>query len=220
MVEVNLIPESVLFARTCRRHAVRWATSLALAGTTLALCAGSDWVQRVEVRSLRDKRERLGAEMVRASAELDAVTLAANDAHLRVERARALRSKRAWSGMLALIASRMPEGSWLTSIATDPSSPPGGAGLRPRATATGKTNQQAGLTGSDESVTKIEGPQRLKIVGYASDASEPYQFVTNLKNTNVFRDVVLETSRRERVQDQQAGFASAWYFRFDLACEW
>lgn len=205
MVDVNLIPESVLFARTCRRHAVRWATSLALAITTLALCAGSDWVQRGEVRSLRDKRERLGAEMVRASAELDAVTLAANDAHLRVERARALRSKRAWSGMLALIASRMPEGSWLTSIATDPSAPSQGTRRR---RASGKATPKP----SDQPII-MEAPRKLKIGGFTPNAGDPYEFVTSLKETEVFRAVALRTSQREPVYDGS-------YYRFELVCEW
>lgn len=220
MNDTNLIPVPLRIARSRRRRIKAWSVTVMAALFLLCIPVVFDHYLRVEASRLGTQNEELGGVLTGLRQQLATLTAEADRSLLQLERAKALRSKRAWSAMFATIARSMPDGCWLTSIATDPSSPPGGAGLRPRVTATGKTNRQAGLTGSDESVTKIEGPQRLKIVGYASDASEPYQFVTNLKNTNVFRDVVLETSRRERVQDQQAGLASAWYFRFDLACEW
>lgn len=220
MNDTNLIPMPLRIARGRRRRLKAWGLAVMAALLLLSTPIVFDQYLRVEASRLGTQNEKLAGVLTGLRQQLATLTVEADRSLLQLERAKALRSKRAWSAMFATIARSMPEGCWLTSIATDPSSPSGGARPRPRGTATGMTNRQAGFTSSDESVTKIEAPQRLKIVGYASDASEPYQFVTSLKKTNVFRDVVLETSRRERVQNRQAGSASAWYFRFDLACEW
>ncbi len=217
MNDTNLIPTPLRIARSRRRRIKAWGVTVMAALLLLCIPVVFDHYLRVEASRLGSQNEELGGVLTGLRQQLATLTVEADRSLVQLERAKALRSKRAWSAMFATIARSMPDGCWLISIATDPSSPPGGVRQRPRATATGKTNRQAG---SDESVTKIEAPQRLKISGYASDASEPHKFVTNLKKTNVFRDVVLETSRRERVQNQQAGFASAWYFRFDLVCEW
>ena len=165
-----------------------------------------DQYLRVEASRLSAQNEKLAGVLVELRQKLATLTIDAEGSLIQLQRAQALRSKRAWSAMFATIAQNMPDGCWLISIATDPSSPSGGGGRRSRATTTVKKK-------SEESITKIEAPQRLKIVGYASNASEPHQFVTRLKLAGVFRDVSLETSRREQVQN-------AWYFRFDLVCEW
>jgi len=205
MNDTNFIPMRLRITRGRRRRVKAWGVSVTAALILLCIPVVFDQYLRVEASRLETQHERLGGVLTGLRQQLATLTVDGDRTLVQLERAKALRSKRAWSAMFATIARSMPDGCWLISIATDPSSPSGG-GQRPRAAATSRTK-------SDESVTKIEAPQRLKIVGYASDASEPHQFVTNLKKTNVFRDVILETSRRERVQDE-------WFSRFDLACEW
>lgn len=213
MNDTNLIPMPLRIARGRRRRIKAWGISVMAALLLLCIPVVFDQYLRVEASRLAAQNEKLGGILTGLQQQLATLTVDADRSLVQLERAKALRSKRAWSAMFATIARSMPDGCWLISIATDPPSPSGApraAGFSPRR---GAAVPPTGKMPAPHSVTTIEAPRRLKIVGYASDPSEPHQFVTNLKNTNVFRDVFLETSRRERVQD-------AWYFRFDLACEW
>ena len=59
----------------------------------------------------------------------------------------------------------------------------------------------------------IDAPRRLKIAGYAPDSARPYLFVENLKRTDAFEAVRLDSSQREPVLDGS-------YYHFELVCEW
>lgn len=219
MNDTNLIPMSLRIVRGRRRRLKAWGIAVTAALLLLCLPVVFDRYLRVEASRLVARKEKLGGAVAGLRQELTTLTAEADRTLVQLQRAQALRSKRAWSAMFATLARSMPEGCWLLSIATDPSRPTGGRqrpasrSQRSRATANGKRK-------SDESKTTIEAPQRLKIAGYASNASEPHLFVANLKATGVFRDVSLETSRRELLPGQQAGPAGAYGFRFDLVCEW
>ena len=206
MTDINLIPMPLRITRGRRRRLKAWGLSVMAALLLLFLPVVFDQYLRVEASRLAAQNNELEGTLTGLRQQLATLTTEADRSLIQLQRAQALRSKRAWSAMFTIIGENMPEGCWLISIATDPSSPSGGVGQRSRSTARGKTQ-------SDGPVTKIEAPQRLKIVGYASNASEPHQFVTRLKTAGIFRNVSLEASRRERVQD-------AWVFRFDLVCEW
>ena len=207
MVGVNLIPENVQLAQTRYRRLKGWGIAILLAVAILALPLTIDWVQRVQAAELRTQHDRLQTELATIRTELRALTFQANEALMQLEHAQALRSKRAWSAMFALIEKSMPEGTWLISIATDPATPPPGGGhntaVRDRDTATDK----------QPAIVVIEAPRRLRVAGYAIDAAQPHEFVTNLKDSKVFTNVTLGLLRSEPVLDGS-------YFRFELACEW
>jgi Tfp pilus assembly protein PilN len=205
MVGVNLIPVSVRLSQVRRRHVRRWAVSVAVGVALVGVSLGMDWLRRAEAAGLCADNERLQSELEAIRADLKSVSAQAAETLLRIERAKALRSKRAWSGMIAMIASCMPPQSWLTSIATDPATPPAGTG---RSQDRGKTEAEKG----QQAVT-IDAPRRLRISGYAPDAADPHEFVTKLKATELFTVVALEQSQREPVSD-------GWYIRFELVCEW
>lgn len=149
--------------------------------------------------------QRLSQEERAVAAELSEIVATSHEAHSQIERAKALRSKRSWSSMLELIADTMPPGCWLTELATDPPAP------------TGVQKQPRELNVADAAKTAqtvtIEAPQKLRIIGYASDPAEPLTFIDNLKASNVFTDVVSKGTQREPAGD-------GYSFRFELECLW
>jgi Tfp pilus assembly protein PilN len=210
MVTVNLIPESVQAAQARSRHFKRWAACLAVTAVVAVVPVGAHWMQHVRVDELRAQSDKLQTDLAAARVELKTVTAAANDSFLRIERAKALRTKRAWSDMLALIGSCLPKDCWLTSIATDPDVPP----AAPVARKTPPPSATPGTPAPEKpAVVIIDAPRKLRMTGEATDATQPLFFVTRLKESQVFREVTLERSLREKTEDESN-------FRFELICEW
>ena len=136
--------------------------------------------------------------------EVKTLTIQAEEARRRLERAVGLKSKRAWSGFFATLGRCMPTSCWLESMITDPASPAANAS-RTAAAEPPKT-QDAGSV-------QIDAPRKLKLVGFAPEAGDPHIFVGNLRNTKLFSKVTLESCQRD-------ASLSGSYFRFELVCEW
>lgn len=213
MVGVNLIPKGVQLAQTRRRHISRWAIAIAVAGGVLTVPLTLGWVRRAEAANLRAQADQLQARLARSRNDLETVTTELDRVLSQLERALALRSKRPWSPLLALIGGRMPKGCWLTSIGTDPATPSAGARRSGRPRVLTSADSRREKPSAPKSTILIEGPEKLRIAGFATDAAEPHEFVIGLKDTGVFANVVLEHLRREPA-------LGGFYFRFELLCEW
>lgn len=205
MVLTNLIPEEARQARLRRLHVRRWAISVVVGCAALAVFAGLAWLARDESARLRSAVLRIDTDLKLRRAELRETSTEAQRVLVEIERAKALRSKRAWSGMVALVASNMPEGAWLTSLATDPAGPQSGGGAAPAVMATKDAKEHRALT--------IDAPRKLRINGLTPGAADPYEFVASLDKSGVFSDVELIRSEREPILD-------GYYFRFELLCQW
>jgi len=207
MKRINLIPDALVRGGERRRRTRQWTTLAAAAIGLLMIPVTAESWRQAQASDLRGESRKLTAELTGLRDEVQSLSLESEDVFLQIERANALRSKRAWSAMLNLLAETMPPGSWLTTVETDPPVPPPNAppivDNAPKGTA-----PSAGL----QTIT-IEAPRRLRISGYAVDAAEPLLFVTALNRTGVFQRVSLERSLRERVQQDS-------FFRFEIACEW
>lgn len=206
MISVNLIPDTIQAAQKQRRHLRWWGMLILAASVVLVVPLGIDWYQSARAAELHAQDEQLQSVLATTRAELRAQMAQANTTLLHLERAKALRSKRAWSAMFALISRCMPAGCWLTSFATDPPGPSLGA-VGTITMAGRETDGEARTT------VTIEAPRKLRLSGYATDAAEPHEFVANLKSTGAFSHVLLEGSRREPELD-------GYYSRFELVCEW
>jgi len=220
MVAVNLIPDSLRSAQARRRHIKRWAVCLALTYTVAVIPAVAHWRQHMRVDALHAQNDQLQTDLAAARADLKTTTTTANEIFLRIERAKALRSKRAWSSMLALIGDCLPKDCWLTALATDPDTPSiGPAGPVSRNTLPPSTSSEG--TNGPIGPMFIDAPRKLRMSGSAVDASLPLFFVARLKDSQVFRGVTLERC----LSDTPAGAAATAgegesNFRFDLVCEW
>jgi Tfp pilus assembly protein PilN len=206
MVSVNLIPSNVRLAQACRYRVKRWGVSIVAGLAVLAVPASIDWLQHARAAELHQERDRLNLEVAAVKTELRTLTAQVQEASVQLERANALRSKRAWSAMLATIEHCMPRGCWVTSIATDPAVPGPAASSAPPA-------RRADSTSERSQPVVIDAPRRLKITGYAADIAEPQEFIASLKDTGAFSRVLLGRTDREPVLD-------GTYFRFELSCEW
>lgn len=212
MVAVNLIPESIQAAQARRRHLKRWAGCLTVTTIVAVVPLAAHWLQHMRKDKLQRQNDQLQMEVTTARAELKTVTAAANEAFQRVERAKALRSKRAWSSMLAFIGSCLPKECWLTSISTDPDVP-SAAPQTPRSSPPAATPGAANPSKAPEPPVTIDAPRKLRMAGSSLDATQPLFFVATLKDSRVFREVTLERCLREKPEDES-------HFRFDLVCEW
>jgi len=228
MVTVNLIPERVQAAQARRRHLKRWAFCIAVAAAVAAVPVGAHWMQHVRIEELHAQSDKLQVDLAAARTELKSATAAANDAFLRIERAKALRTKRAWSDMLALIGTCLPKDCRLLSIATDPDVPSAAPLARkapPSSAIPGKDPpasplDKGGSGGFEPAVVTIDAPRKLRMTGEATDATQPLFFVTRLKESQVFREVTLERSINTREKTNPGGGAEEPSFRFELICEW
>jgi Tfp pilus assembly protein PilN len=228
MVTVNLIPESIQAAQARGRHIKRWAACLAVTTIVAVVPVGAHWMQHLRIEELLAQSDKLQTDLAAARVELKTATAAANDAFLRIERAKALRTKRAWSDMLALIGSCLPKDCWLTSIATDPDVPSAAPMVRKASPATEPPSSslskggQRGSTLAPEkpAVVIIDAPRKLRMTGEATDATQPLFFVTRLKESQVFKEVTLERSSAEPRALARATGDDESNFRFELICEW
>ncbi len=203
MVHVNLIPGPVHRAQTCREHFKRWMISLAIGLLALGVSFSAEWARRVEAGELRAQAQQLQTNVEGARALLAAARRKASRVLQQIERAKALRAKRAWSGLFALIDSCMPDGCWLTEIATDPATP----------AATARPHRSHKTDGTKQQAVTIETPRKLRIGGFATEMAEPLEFVMQLEKRGVFTQVRLVGSQSEPVLD-------GTYFKFEIVCEW
>ncbi|MHC4696613.1 MAG: PilN domain-containing protein [Planctomycetota bacterium] len=189
-----------------QRHIRGWAVSVLVSASLAMAALAVDLAHRAEASDLAVQSGELRAEIGVLRTDLEAVTAESGQVLLQIERAKALRGKRAWSGLIALIGSCMPEDCWLSSISTVPERPAAVAAHRVAAAKTvGKQESQGAIT--------IDAPRKLKVTGYASHSAQPHEFVAILKGVGAFTAVSLGSSQRQQVLDGS-------YYRFELVCEW
>lgn len=213
MIAVNLIPEAIQSEQARRGRLRAWAVASVCAAALACIPLVTLWLDSARVESMTQQSELARAELSQLRASLRRLTAEVQDVTLHLDRARALRSKRAWSSLLALIGDALPQECWLASIATDPISPPVGSRLieqaPPRATPAPRMESEV----EEHAVVLIEGPRAIRLSGHATDASAPLAFVTRLKETGLFRTVNLEGLRSEQSLDRST-------FSFDVLCGW
>lgn len=212
MNRINLIPAAVQITQSRRRRTRRWSllVGLALAGSTIPVTA--QWLQQRNLDDLREKYTRVESNLETARSDLKSLTAESGELFLRLERAKSLRAKRNWSGMLAMLGSALPADCWLTSLATDPDIPPP-VTIVPKAAAAASPAPGKPAAPVKPAPVMIEAPRRLRIVGHSVEASGPLALVLRLKESGAFQDVILERSQRESADPQSP-------FRFEMVCEW
>lgn len=212
---VNFIPAPIRSRLEHRRHTRWWiGVCVPVAGALLVCGAIHTWrVARLE--SLRRSTTALEGQLAAKRTDLRRIVEESAQLKLQIERAEALRSKRAWSGILSLVAERMPADCWLKSAATEPARPGNeSTQAKPQsAPAAGKVAPSAGQPAEPPKSVVLDAPRKLRLSGYAGDPVQPVAFVTSLKEAGVFQQVALERAQWERWRERSV-------FRFDVLCEW
>lgn len=213
MTAINLIPHEVRQAEAIRTRLVRWAVAVAIAALVGLVPYMMEISQKAKAATLQAEVDRLDEEATAIRTKLRAATASAQKTQSELERSKALRGKRSWSGMLALIASSMPQDSWLQSISTDPETPPAGLARVSGPVAVSATTPT--VPAVPESVT-IEAPRRLRLVGFSTSDAEPLNFVENLTESGVFSRVALQ--KATRAPNSELGDLAS--YQFEIVCEW
>lgn len=204
MVRLNLLPPDVQVEAARHRHLRRWTVSTFFVFLGFLISLSVEWTRQAQADDLEHQSHQLRVSLGTVTADLEAVSTEATRVLQQIERAEALRAKRSWSGMIGLIDTCLPSGSWLVTVATDPERAAAQPAAGP-AVADPKAGEPVAVT--------IDSPRRLRIFGYATDASEPLQFVSAMKDQGIFSSVTLINSQMEPVFDGQ-------YYRFEVICEW
>lgn len=188
----------------------RWAVAIAIALCPLALTMTMDWLQRADLRARLDEKTRAELQLVTVRERFKFATAEAEQLLAQIQRADALRSKRAWTDLLLLIGNAVPPNGWLTTISTEPAAP---SGVTTNIIAPPPPTTTASAANVPRPPVTIESPRELRISGYTVAAAEPSEFVTGLRGSNVFDKVELTQVRQEPVHDGS-------YYRFDVVCKW
>ncbi|HNQ23610.1 MAG TPA: hypothetical protein PKK06_11000 [Phycisphaerae bacterium] len=210
MVSINLLPEEVRRAQTRRLHLTRWSLAVAAALLLLAVPVGLDFLHRAQAVRLRGEEARLKRELGTVRNEVATVTAESAKVMTQIERARALRAKRAWSALFALIANALPEETWLTAVATDPATP-AGARAEPLLALLQSVPNTEGAPQAQ--VVTIEAPRKLRLLGYAADYPQLYEFMAHLKACGAFTEVLQVRAGLEPVLTGSA-------VGFEVLCTW
>ncbi len=212
MIGVDLIPSQHRLARQRRRHLARWGVAIGAVAACGAIPITLGLSKHARAMELGVEEKSNQAQLASARKELALLTRQSNEIRRQIERASALRGKRSWSALIAMIGRVAPQEVWLTAFATDPVQP-GGNSRRGRVLGGGAKENAAAA----DHVT-IDAPRRLILQGYAANHAALYQLMGGLKNTGVFSSVTLRDAARENVwRGVQLTFE---LFRFELTCEW
>jgi Tfp pilus assembly protein PilN len=213
-IRFNLIPPATRLARRRRDHARRWIAAIVAAILLDCIPVASHWWSQREAEGLNGQLTNLVSEISTLRNDTKRLNSTAAELHAQIERAKALRSKRAWSRMLSLVANALPKPCWLITFATEPESPEGAAPQRKEPTPNPASSGEGGKSGEPVApIVVIEAPRRLKLSGMAREATQPLVFVSALRETGVFKSVALERSLRGNGSDSEV-------FQFELVCEW
>ena len=212
MIGVNLIPAQQRQVRRHQSHLVWWGVAIGLVAVVGAISVTVGLAKATQVARLKLESRRDQASLEEQHREMLALTLQSSELRGQIERASALRAKRSWSALIAMIGRVAPREVWLTSLATDPTKPGAGA-LSGRL-----LGQRAARRENAPSRMVIEAPRRLVLAGYAQNQEALYELMGELKNTGVFVDVALRSSAQEKMMGgRKLDFD---LYRFELTCEW
>jgi Tfp pilus assembly protein PilN len=204
MVSVNLLPATILIARRRNRRVRLWVTAGAMVVGLTAIPLAVDLTKTAQASSLEVRLRPLHTRLARVRGDLKAVAEQREELTTQLARADALRGKRPWADLLALISEKTPDTVWLTSLRTRL-----GAPLRPME----KPARTASSATAQVDAVVLGGPSGLHLEGYALDHESLYEFMSALKNLGVFPKVELTAAGKEPVLDGTA-------VRFVLECDW
>ncbi len=204
MIGVNLIPRDVLLGRRRSRRIRLWLTATAIAAGLGAVPVVLELQRQGRVDTLTVQRTQVQAELATVRAELTELNRSLTLLGDRLDRAEALRTKRPWAALLTSITRSMPDQVWLRSMATGPAGASAGVPARAAVEA---------APGDQPVVVQMEGARKIDLSGYALDHEHLYEFMTGLKQSQIFTTVDLVKAGKEPLLRSRA-------VRFQLSCVW
>ena len=211
-LRINFIPARIQFAQARKEHLRAWAIGIAVVLLLDAVPVVMHWSAHHEAATRREQAAKLEDQLQDLRKDVQTTTTAAHEASLQLERANALRAKRSWSAMLGLVARSMPASCWLNTLATDPDAPSASASAQPSSPAPNAGPNAIAVKPLARKVVAVEAPRKLRLIGYAINATDPLTFVTRLREQKAFDRIALERTMRGPGPDDP--------FQFEIVCEW
>ena len=92
MIQINLIPETIVLRQACRRRAVFWLCANGLAALLVLAPVGLEGWQRAQAEDSRATLQATQRDRDRLKAELESLATASESVFLQLQRATALRA--------------------------------------------------------------------------------------------------------------------------------
>ncbi|RJP36682.1 MAG: hypothetical protein C4547_06960 [Phycisphaerales bacterium] len=217
MIAVNLIPRQQTLHRRRRRHLSRWGVVLGVTVVISLIPLASGLSAHARAASLGSQLRTTRTRLTEVQSELVAVTTSIAETRSQLDAAAALRGKRSWTALIAMIGRVTPGDVWLTTLMTDPSMPGSGSMVDGRMTIGGGAARPGGAAAPGQRVI-IEAPRGLVIQGFSARQHSIYELMSGLKATGVFVDVTLISSMQEpALRGVPVDFD---LYRFELRCRW
>ncbi len=217
MIAVNLIPKQQTLTRRRRRHLTRWGIIIGTTGVVALVPLASGISAHARAASLSSELRTTQTRYNDVQAELITVTTSIAEVTNQIDAAAALRGKRSWTALIAMIGRVAPEDMWLTSLSTDPAMPGGSRATSGQMTLGGSARTNVAPAASGQRVI-IEAPRRLVIQGFSSRQQSILELMRGLKGTGVFDEVTLRSSVQEpSLRGVPVDFD---LYRFELVCGW
>ena len=213
MTVINLIPAPLLAAQAQRTRLLRWTLAAAVAALLAAIPCLLSLSRTAQIASLKQQLGDVEELTSTLRTQLRSTSARAQELLAELERSRALRSKRSWSGMFALLGSALPDQCWLTSIATDPEAP---SAALPPPLAPGLGSR---APNGRETVT-IEAPRKLRLTGLSSSDAAPLTLVGSLRESKSFSQVALLKTIRASAPGPETRDPGPGLYQFEILCEW
>jgi len=210
VIAVNLIPTAELVAWSRRRHLYRWAVALVVAVASGILPFVMGMTRSARISHARGQSVSLNMNLAEKRKQIARVSADIYKVQQEIDSADALRSKRCWSQLIAIISRSMPEDVWLTSLATNPTKP---TESRRHIRTVMQSLPSANANVKQQDKTTIDSPTALVLKGYSLSYESVQTYVGRLKATGVFDDVLLQGLEKDRPLGEDA-------FRFELVCDW
>lgn len=214
MSSINLIPLAVRQAQARREHLIRWTVAGLVSAALAAIPYSVTLARQTQAAEARRQLEALEDEASTIRSQLRLETARTEEALSELERSKALRAKRSWSAMVALIAASLPQDAWLLSVATDPEAP---SAAPPRPTAEAPKPLAGTAPKRVPETVVIEAPQKMRLVGNAGSDTAPLILVGRLMESKVFSHVALEKTTRAPAP---SGNTEEVVYQFEIVCEW
>lgn len=213
-LRLNFIPPQVQNSQMRGFRLRRWGIVVAVVLLLDLIPIFMHWQARAHVEVLAAKAGQLEIQLEQLRNEVKHLQIEGEDVALQLERASALRAKRSWSAMLAMIARTMPDTCWLTSFATDPDTPSAvqQVAVVPLPVANAAVSTREASTAPAKSVVVVDAPRKLSLMGKARSAADPLTFVTRLREEHIFKSVLLERTVRGPGPEEP--------FQFQISCQW
>jgi hypothetical protein len=204
LIGIDLMPKPIKLAVLRRNRLRTWSAILTVAAALASIPMAYELLNQHRLGKATAANHQRAQLLREAKQSLLAVQSEAQSQADQIAFSDALRAKRNWSDLLALMADAEGHDVWLVSIQS---------AIKPARQGSALPVQPTAGEAVPSGEVVLEGPQCLILEGYAPDHARLYVLMADLRDRGNFEDVDLS---RAGVETFETGTA----VRFRLECQW